>query len=70
MDLQTIKWNLNEKEHLDCVRATLITLKSNINKLPKQDLLNLTYEFILFKEFKKDQSKWVKVNNFNNILLF
>jgi hypothetical protein len=61
MDLQSIRWSLSEKEHLDCVKTALSTIKTNYNKYSKQDLIQLTHEFILFKEFKKEQSKWVKV---------
>ena len=67
MDLQSIRYLLSEKEHLDCVKTALITLKTNYTKLSKQDLLHLTYEFILFKEFK--EAKWIKVSqNLNKIM--
>lgn len=61
MDLQSIRYIFSEKEHLDCVRTALMTIKTNYNKFSKQDLLHLTYEFILYKEFK--DSKWVKVSH-------
>lgn len=63
MDLQTIQWNLKKKEYLDCIKTALSILKTNYGKYSQQDLLQIVYEFILFKEYNKEQSKWIKVWN-------
>jgi hypothetical protein len=58
--LQQIRYLLSEKEHVDCIKTALIAIKANYTNFSKQDLLHLTYEFILFKEYK--EAKWIKVS--------
>lgn len=49
------------KKFPDCANEALVLIRSNFNRVSKQELQHLAYEFILFYEFKPDQKIWIKV---------
>lgn len=49
------------KTYPECALEALILIKSNFNRISKQELTNLAYECIFFSEFKPDQNIWTKV---------
>ena len=55
------------KKFPECANEALMLIRSNYNRVSKQELTHLAYEFILFYEFKNDQKKWVKVNKENTL---
>lgn len=52
-----------QKKFPDCANEALILIRSNYNRVSKQELMHLAYEFIFFYEFKNDQKTWVKKAN-------
>lgn len=61
--------NLNKK-YPECANEALSVIRSNYTRVSRQELIHLSYEFIFFYEFKKEQNTWIKVNDFIlNLLL-
>lgn len=51
------------KKFPDCANEALVLIRSNFNRVSKQELQHLAYEFIFFYEFKPDQKIWTKKAN-------
>lgn len=57
MDVKSI---LN-KEFPECAKEALILIRTNYNRIGRQELTNLAYQFVFHNEYKQDQNIWVKV---------
>jgi hypothetical protein len=49
------------KKFPECANEALILIRSNYNRIGKQELMHLAYEFIFFYDFNKEQKMWIKV---------
>lgn len=54
--------NNSNKKYPDCANEALNLIRSNYTRVSRQELIHLSYEFIFFYEFKKEQNAWIKVN--------
>lgn len=57
------------KKFPDCANEALILIRTNYNRIGKQELLHLAYEFIFFYDFNKEQNSWIKVCDLISVLL-
>ena len=52
--------NLNKK-YPECAVEALQLIRSNYNRVSKQEFTRLAYEFVFFFEFKPETKTWIKV---------
>jgi hypothetical protein len=53
--------NLNKK-YPECANEALALIRTNYNRVSRQELIHLSYEFIFFYELKKETNTWIKVS--------
>ena len=50
------------KKFPECANEALALIRSNYNRVSKQELTHLANEYVFFNEYNKEQNVWVKVS--------
>jgi hypothetical protein len=62
------KWSIKNKNYPECASEAFLILRSNYNRVDRQELTNLAYQYIFNYEYKADQNIWVRKSNSMQLL--